>query len=201
MATPVEMPKLGNTVEECYLTRWCKLKGEQVSAGDVTFVPSGTPHAVGPGILVLEPHEPSDWSILAEFESFGLNVAAATLTLGLDRAVDSFTYQFNTAADADAAYVRRQLLNQLTEGCTPVLREEGADYFKVTAVHAIQPCPIAATGCWVAVVVEGSGGLESNGLTVPCSSGDAFFIPAAANPIRVVSTDGELLLLTVAPPG
>jgi mannose-6-phosphate isomerase len=169
-------------------------------AGDVAFVPAGTPHAVGPGILVLEPQEPSDWSILAEFESFGLDVAVATLTLGLDRAVGSYTYQFNTAADGEAAYVRRQLLNRLTEGCTPVLRGEGADYFKVTAVRAIQPCAIAATGCWVAVVANGSGGLESNGVTVPCSSGDAFFIPAAANPVRAVSPDGELLLLTVAPP-
>ncbi len=35
MATPVEVPKLGNTVEECVVARWCKQKGEAVSAGDV----------------------------------------------------------------------------------------------------------------------------------------------------------------------
>src|SRR2546428_10907254 len=35
MATPVELPKLGNTVEECLVTRWIKQKGEAVSAGDV----------------------------------------------------------------------------------------------------------------------------------------------------------------------
>src|SRR5438093_1806123 len=35
MATPVELPKLGNTVEECLVTRWIKRKGESVSAGDV----------------------------------------------------------------------------------------------------------------------------------------------------------------------
>src|SRR5690242_3319582 len=35
MATPVEAPKLGNTVEECLVSRWVKHKGDRVSAGDV----------------------------------------------------------------------------------------------------------------------------------------------------------------------
>lgn len=34
MATPIEVPKLGNTVEECILTKWQKKKGDPVSAGD-----------------------------------------------------------------------------------------------------------------------------------------------------------------------
>src|SRR5215468_8743584 len=34
MATPVEMPKPGNTVEECLISKWHKGKGEQVSAGE-----------------------------------------------------------------------------------------------------------------------------------------------------------------------
>ncbi len=35
MATPVEMPKLGNTVEECILSRWVRRKGETVAMGDI----------------------------------------------------------------------------------------------------------------------------------------------------------------------
>jgi pyruvate dehydrogenase E2 component (dihydrolipoamide acetyltransferase) len=34
MATAVEMPKLGNTVEECVITRWLKQKGDSVASGD-----------------------------------------------------------------------------------------------------------------------------------------------------------------------
>src|ERR1035437_201454 len=34
MAMPIEVPKLGNTVEECILTKWQKKKGDRVSAGD-----------------------------------------------------------------------------------------------------------------------------------------------------------------------
>src|SRR5687767_13852291 len=35
MATPVEIPKLGNTVEECIVASWRKRKGDAVSAGEV----------------------------------------------------------------------------------------------------------------------------------------------------------------------
>jgi pyruvate dehydrogenase E2 component (dihydrolipoamide acetyltransferase) len=35
VATPVEAPKLGNSVEECLISRWVKHKGEKVAAGDV----------------------------------------------------------------------------------------------------------------------------------------------------------------------
>lgn len=35
MATSVEMPKPGNTVEECELTAWLKHKGDPVASGDV----------------------------------------------------------------------------------------------------------------------------------------------------------------------
>jgi len=34
MATPVEAPKLGNTVEECLVAKWLKRKGDPVSAGE-----------------------------------------------------------------------------------------------------------------------------------------------------------------------
>src|SRR5580658_2737034 len=35
MAISVEVPKLGNTVEECIITRWAKKKGDSVAEGDV----------------------------------------------------------------------------------------------------------------------------------------------------------------------
>src|SRR6058998_2967679 len=35
MATPVELSKSGNTVEECVIGRWVKREGDAVSPGDV----------------------------------------------------------------------------------------------------------------------------------------------------------------------
>jgi len=35
MATPVKIPKPGNTVEECIVTPWMKHKGDPVASGDL----------------------------------------------------------------------------------------------------------------------------------------------------------------------
>src|SRR4029450_11760323 len=35
MATPIEMPKSGNTVDACVISRWVKRKGDSVEAGAV----------------------------------------------------------------------------------------------------------------------------------------------------------------------
>ena len=35
MATTIDVPQLGNTVEECLVTRWFKRKGDPVAAGEV----------------------------------------------------------------------------------------------------------------------------------------------------------------------
>jgi pyruvate dehydrogenase E2 component (dihydrolipoamide acetyltransferase) len=35
MATPIEMPKLGNTVNECLIARWCKRSGDTVAEGEL----------------------------------------------------------------------------------------------------------------------------------------------------------------------
>src|SRR5918994_7580161 len=35
MATPIELPQFGTTVEECIITRWVKQKGDAVAAGDL----------------------------------------------------------------------------------------------------------------------------------------------------------------------
>ncbi len=37
MATPVIMPKQGQSVETCIITQWFKKKGDTVSTGDILF--------------------------------------------------------------------------------------------------------------------------------------------------------------------
>ena len=59
-----------------------------VSAGDAVFVPAGVPHAIGEGILIVELQEPTDLSVLLEWDGFGIDdEQAATLGLGWDVAL------------------------------------------------------------------------------------------------------------------
>ena len=58
-----------------------------VGAGDAIFVPAGMPHAIGAGILLVELQEPTDLSVLLEWDGFELTEAEGHLDLGWDRAL------------------------------------------------------------------------------------------------------------------
>jgi len=57
-----------------------------VAPGDSVLVPAGTPHAIGPGVFLTELQEPTDLSILLEWQGFvGDGAQDGTLGLGYDR--------------------------------------------------------------------------------------------------------------------
>ena len=64
MATPVEMPQLGNTVEECILTRWVRTAGDRVAAGDVVA-------EIETDKTTFEVTSPVDGTVLATFADEG----------------------------------------------------------------------------------------------------------------------------------
>lgn len=55
-----------------------------VAPGEVWKVPGGIPHAIGPGLFVLEVMEPSDWVVRCEFELNGMSVPPEGRFMGLD---------------------------------------------------------------------------------------------------------------------
>ncbi len=60
----------------------------EVEPGDAVLVPAGMPHAVGEGAFLVELQEPTDLSILMEWEGFDLDGAAdGHLGLGFDVAL------------------------------------------------------------------------------------------------------------------
>lgn len=62
----------------------------EVTAGDAVFVPAGVPHAIESGIFVLELQEPTDLSILLEWDGFAVDGDKdGHLNLGFDSALDA----------------------------------------------------------------------------------------------------------------
>jgi mannose-6-phosphate isomerase len=158
-----------------------------VSAGDAVFVPAGVPHAIGEGILIAEVQEPTDLSILLEWEGFGIaDEQAATLGLGWDLALASVEREARDAAPlrgagGDDASVRELL---------PAL---AAPFFSAQRIAPGGGSVQLPAGFAVVVVVEGSGTLA--GLDV--TRGDALLVPHAAGP---VSADGDLVAIACRPP-
>jgi mannose-6-phosphate isomerase len=57
-----------------------------IRTGDAVLCPAGVPHAIGPGVLLVEVQEPTDFSVLLEYANFGL--PDGHLGLGYDVALE-----------------------------------------------------------------------------------------------------------------
>jgi mannose-6-phosphate isomerase len=65
------------------------MQREPVTRGDVLYVPAGVPHAIGEGILLLELQEPSDLSLLLEWQGIVSEEKDAFLGLDVARALEA----------------------------------------------------------------------------------------------------------------
>ena len=112
MAIPVEVPKLGNTVEECLIAKWRKHKGERVSAGEVVA-------EIETDKATFEVTAPADGTVLETFFDEGALVPVFTNLFVIGEAgesVDAFRPQGaaapavkEAAATPDAPKAERQV--------------------------------------------------------------------------------------------
>jgi mannose-6-phosphate isomerase len=157
-----------------------------VSAGDTVFVPAGVPHAIGDGILIAELQEPTDLSVLLEWDGFGIaDEHAATLGLGWDVALGSVERGARDAAPLRGAHPDGTVAQ--------LLPEAAAAFFTAQRVAPGGGSVELPAGFAVVLVTRGSGSFA--GLDV--SRGDALLVPHAAG--RVV-VDGDLVAIVSRPP-
>jgi mannose-6-phosphate isomerase len=156
---------LHETVEPALYREWIErqdtaalldsLNHVTVKPGDVLFVPAGVPHAIGGGALVVELQEPTDFSIICEWEGFPISPDDAHLGLGWDRAVQALRLDAFTPS----------------LGLPP----EAADFFSVD--DRAEPAGRFA----VLLVLEGEGEIDGQ----PARAGDAFVLPAGGESFDV----------------
>jgi mannose-6-phosphate isomerase len=146
-----------------------------VSPGDAVFVPAGTPHAIGEGLLIVELQEPSDMSVLLEWEGFELSPDDGHLGLGWDRALQALDLR---AVDAPA--------RQLPDAADPYFR---AEYLSGGAA--------LDAGFSILVGLAGDGTLATEGGDVPLRRGSAVLIPYAAGAGEL---RGDVTVIRCRPP-
>jgi mannose-6-phosphate isomerase len=157
-----------------------------VAAGDAIFVPAGVAHAIGEGLLIVELQEPSDMSVLLEWDGFGIaDEDEATLGLGWDTALGCVE---RGASDASA------LRGSRADGAVAELLPPAADFF--FTAQRIAPAGGAVqveAGFAVVVVLDGAGTIAERAVT----RGDALVVPFAAGAVTV---EGELTAIACRPP-
>jgi mannose-6-phosphate isomerase len=137
-----------------------------VAAGDAIFVPAGTPHAIGAGILLVELQEPTDLSVCLEWEAFGLTEEQAHLGLGWDVALPALELGVPDGA-GPAAADGRSLLPAAADPYFRAERVRGGDELDA--------------GFSVLVGLEGRGTLGE----LPFGRGSAVIVPHAAGALTV----------------
>jgi mannose-6-phosphate isomerase len=131
-----------------------------VASGDAVFVPAGTPHAIGEGVLVAELQEPTDLSVLLEWDGFELSPDDGHLGLGWDRALEALDLR---AVDGPSP--------------APELPPEADPYFRADRLSG------GATldaGFAILIGLTGSGALATEGGELAVGRGSAVLIPHAA---------------------
>ena len=152
-----------------------------VAAGDAIFVPAGTPHAIGSGILLVELQEPTDLSINLEWTGFEIGEDDSHLGLGWDVALSAL----------DRGGWSEERIAALRSGAGRSLFTAAADsYFRAERVRGGDALD---AGFSVLVGLSGSGDL--GGIAV--ERGSALLLPYAAGALELT---GDVEAIRCRPP-
>jgi mannose-6-phosphate isomerase len=158
------------------------LNALEVRPGDSIFVPAGVPHAIGEGVLIVELQEPSDLSVLLEWQGFAIG-ENGDARLGLDwqlalRCVDRSRH--------DPGLLRGRRTGSL-------LPPAADRFFRAESVEARLD-----QGFAILVVTGGEGTLLSEeAAPLALARGDTVLVPWAAGPCRL---EGEVTAVACRPP-
>jgi len=173
------------------------LRTREVRPGDAMLVPAGLPHTVQAGVFVLELQEPTDLSILLEWEGFAVDgFKDGHLDLGFDTALQAVDTAAVSDSDLDRLVVRREDIER--EGLVTALPLEADPYFRL---HRLAPgsslgVPVDA-GFAIVLVTDGRGVLTIGDHGREVTRGDALLIPYAAGPGALT---GNVVAMVARPP-
>jgi len=155
-----------------------------VEAGECHFLPAGTAHSIGGGILIAEIQTPSDTTYRV-FDWNRVDSSGKHRPLHIKEALESI--HFDSSGDN---------LSVTTTG-----RLVDCKYFKIDKGHQAENCELllSAGKMKVMIILEGFGIiLETGGNSVEFKTGDTILLPAAYEGAVQFADDSEYLTVTLA---
>lgn len=170
------------------------LRTREVRPGDAMLVPAGLPHTVQDGVFVLELQEPTDLSILLEWEGFAVDgFKDGHLDLGFDTALQAVDTSAISDSDLERLVVTREDIE--AEGLISALPASADPYFRLHR-HA-GSSEVVAAGFAIVIATEGRGVLTVGDHGREIARGDALLIPYAAGPWSLA---GDVVAMVCRPP-
>jgi mannose-6-phosphate isomerase len=161
-----------------------------VRPGEAWLVPGGMPHALGPGLLLLEVMEPSDLVVRCEFEREGIQVPPDARYMGrdLDFCLEVFDYtQRSPAGIRDCCHLAPRILAAGdTHEETVMVPWSRTQCFEVRRLRVKKNFRWEQCGqARLVIVTGGEGVLRCEGVTIAVQSGTRLFLAAAAGTVEV----------------
>jgi mannose-6-phosphate isomerase len=164
-----------------------------VAAGDAILVPAGTLHAIGEGILLLELQEPTDLSVLVEWERFGMADGTEHLRLGWDAALAAM----ERGATDPGALAGPEEAGAL-DGAARVLPAAADPYFRAERLRPARGAVELEPSFAILVGVAGDGTLRTeHGDELTLRRGSTVLVPFAAGRTTL---EGDVEAIRCLPP-
>ena len=161
-------------------------------AGDGVFIPAGTVHTLGGGVVVFEVQQNSDVTFrLYDWGHVDANTGQPR-ALQVDEALACINF----------AQAAKGPVEPVVEDVTSVLRERlfRCDYFELWRLSGVSPFSVGSPETPHALVcIAGSGQIESGGSAYGMEKGDVFLLPAVIGEC-LFRTKGRVSLLEISMP-
>jgi mannose-6-phosphate isomerase len=156
-----------------------------VFAGDAIFCPGGLPHAIGAGILFAEVQEPTDFTVLLEWDGFSIDGNVdGHLELGFELALSCVNRgRWHPGPHADRSAKRADSSSAI--GSSPLLPPEADSFFTVDRIVSTDFAELPA-GFSVLVTTDGHGFANCSSFDpIRLERGQAIAVPYAAGPLQI----------------
>lgn len=191
---------------------WARMVGEQdlegmracfekipVKPGDCLMVPSGTPHAIGDGIFMIELQEPTDWVVRCEFSAGGhvLEHNARFMGLELEDILSIFDYSRHPIDSLTESFMQtpKVLRKADTFSEERIIDARHQEFFRLRRLSGGGVADFGGGEPMVLIMLRGAGELDG----IPVVAGETWLLPGAAEgwnwtPSKDENTDWSFLL-------
>jgi len=168
-----------------------------VRGGDTVFVPAGLPHAIGAGIFCIELQEPTDFSVMLEWQGFELDPADARL--GLDAELARECVQRAALTSERLAWLRSRGTRAPSSphGIEQLFPQDADAFFRAERIRPRGAPVEMEAGFSILVLLEGRGQLANDDRSLALERGSTTLIPHAAG---ATTLSGPLTAVRCRPP-
>lgn len=172
--------------------------------GKTYFVPGRLPHAIGPGVFMLEVQEPTDWVVQPERFCAGTRLSDSDMfgPLGAAEALEVFAYEGLTEQELLARVLCEPKVKAESPGgkVCELIGADRTDAFGLWRAEVTGQMDVALPSAFgVVVVAAGEGTMTWPGGERRISRGDYFFQPAGLESVTY-RADQPLSLVLCLPP-